>query len=154
MGVCEGPAWQAGMRTLQPLLARIFAHQDWKQHVAYAQERGCVHGQPSVMQLHAYIPDSLVKAIIFAINYEIGFTINFQWVKVQTMNVRCHTSKKLMACYFDNCICYQNCNCDMVLRDDTVLVPCETFMGNVGNAALVEYSNNWNLPSVQRSLPL
>jgi len=42
----------------------------------------------------------------------------------------------------------------MVLRDDAMLVPCETSMGNVGNAALVEYSNNWNSPSVQRSLPL
>jgi len=47
-----------------------------------------------------------------------------------------------MTCYFDNCICYQNCNCDMVLRDDAMLVPCETSMGNVGNATLVEYSNN------------
>jgi len=27
-------------------------------------------------------------------------------------------------------------------------------MGNVGNAALVKYSNNWNSLSVQRSLPL
>ena len=27
-------------------------------------------------------------------------------------------------------------------------------MGSVGNATLVEYSNNWILPSVQRSLPL
>ena len=47
-----------------------------------------------------------------------------------------------MTCYFDNCICYQNCNCDMVLRDDAMFVPCETSVGNVGNAALVEYSNN------------
>ena len=31
-----------------------------------------------------------------------------------------------MTCYFDNCICYQNCNCDMFLRDDAMLVPCET----------------------------
>ena len=37
-----------------------------------------------------------------------------------------------MTCYFDNCICYQNCNCDIVLRDDAMLVPCETSMGNVG----------------------
>ena len=27
-----------------------------------------------------------------------------------------------MTCYFDNCICHQNCNCDMVLRDDARLV--------------------------------
>ena len=59
-----------------------------------------------------------------------------------------------MTCYFDNCICYQNCNCDIVLRDDAMLVPCEASMGNVGNAAIVGYSNNWNSPSVQRSLPL
>jgi len=42
----------------------------------------------------------------------------------------------------------------MVLRDDAMLVPCETSMGNVGNAAVVEYNNNWTLPSVQRFLPL
>ena len=30
----------------------------------------------------------------------------------------------------------------MVLRDDAMFVPCETSMGNVGNAALVEHSNN------------
>jgi len=29
---------------------------------------------------------------------------------------------KKMTCYFDNCICHQNCNCDMVLRDDARLV--------------------------------
>ena len=29
-----------------------------------------------------------------------------------------------MICYFDNCICHQNCNCDVVLRDDARLVPC------------------------------
>ena len=27
-----------------------------------------------------------------------------------------------MTCYSDNCICYQNCNCDMILRDDARLV--------------------------------
>jgi len=37
-----------------------------------------------------------------------------------------------MTCYFDNCICYQNCNCDMLLRDDAMLVPCKTSTGNVG----------------------
>jgi len=31
-----------------------------------------------------------------------------------------------MTCYFDNCICYQNCNRDMFLRDDAMSVPCET----------------------------
>ena len=31
-----------------------------------------------------------------------------------------------MICYFDNCICHQNCNCDMVLRNDTRLVPCDS----------------------------
>jgi len=113
---------------------------------------------------------------------------------------------KNMTCYFDNCICYQNCNCDMVLRDDAWLVPCDSHlqgfseflqhyirpqnsvtslygifraeklpyeevtelwglmqcckdsakpcMGNVGNAAFVEYSTNWNSASVQWSLPL
>ena len=29
-----------------------------------------------------------------------------------------------MICYFDNCICHQNCYCDVVLRDDARLVPC------------------------------
>ena len=33
-----------------------------------------------------------------------------------------------MTCYFDNCICYQNCNCDMVLRDDAMLVPCDSHL--------------------------
>jgi len=44
----------------------------------------------------------------------------------------------------------------MVLRDEARLVPCDSHlaMGNVGNAALVEYNNNWNSPSVQRFLPL
>ena len=29
-----------------------------------------------------------------------------------------------MICYFDNCICHQNCKCDVVLREDARLVPC------------------------------
>ena len=33
------------------------------------------------------------------------------------------TLQKLI-CYFDNCNCHQNCNCDVVLRDDARLVPC------------------------------
>ena len=55
--------------------------------------------------------------------------------------------------YFCNCICHQNCNCDMVVRDDARSL-WQPSMGNVGNAALVKYSNNWNLLYVQRSLPL
>jgi len=30
--------------------------------------------------------------------------------------------------FFDNCICYQNCNCDMVSRDDTMLAPCDSHL--------------------------
>ena len=30
-----------------------------------------------------------------------------------------------MTCYFDNC---QNCNCDMVLRDDAMLAPCDSHL--------------------------
>ena len=33
-------------------------------------------------------------------------------------------SLQRISCYFDNCICHKNCNCDMVLRDDARLVPC------------------------------
>ena len=54
-----------------------------------------------------------------------------------------------MTCYFDSCGCHHNCNCDVVW-DDAKLVPCAS-MGNVGNAALVEYK--LNLPLVQRPLP-
>ena len=41
-----------------------------------------------------------------------------------------HSSYTLqkMTCYFDNRICYQNCNCEMVLRDDAVLVPCDSHL--------------------------
>jgi len=34
-----------------------------------------------------------------------------------------------MTCYFDNCICYQKCNCDMVLWDDALLAPCDSHLG-------------------------
>ena len=33
-----------------------------------------------------------------------------------------------MTCYFDNFICHQNCICDMVLRDDAMLVPCDNHL--------------------------
>jgi len=42
----------------------------------------------------------------------------------------------------------------MVLRDDARLVIVTAIYGQCGNAALVKYSNNWNLLSLQRSLPL
>jgi len=40
------------------------------------------------------------------------------------------------------------------LRHDAMSASCDShlYMGNVGNATLVEYSNNWISPSVQRSL--
>ena len=49
-----------------------------------------------------------------------------------------------MTCYFDNYICHQNCNCDLVLRDEARLVPCDSHLWamHAGNAALVEYNNN------------
>jgi len=49
-----------------------------------------------------------------------------------------------MTCYFDNCICHQNWNWDMVLRDDAMLVLVTAICGQCGqcNAALVEYSND------------
>ena len=33
-----------------------------------------------------------------------------------------------MTCYFDNRIYYQNCSCDIVLRDDAMLVPCDSHL--------------------------
>jgi len=38
------------------------------------------------------------------------------------------SSLQKMTCYFDNCICYQNCNCDMVLRDDAMLALCDSHL--------------------------
>jgi len=35
----------------------------------------------------------------------------------------CHCIN-MMICYFDNCICHQNCKCDVAIRDDARLVPC------------------------------
>jgi len=37
-------------------------------------------------------------------------------------------SPQKMTCYFDNCICHQNCNCDMVLWDYARLVPCDSHL--------------------------
>ena len=39
-----------------------------------------------------------------------------------------------MTCYFDNCICHQNCNCDMVIRDDARLA----IYGQCGQCSLCE----------------
>ena len=48
-----------------------------------------------------------------------------------------------MICYFDNCICHQNCNCDMVLREDVRLVPCDSHlraMQRMWSSARIEIS--------------
>ena len=39
-----------------------------------------------------------------------------------------HISLQKMIGCFDNCICHQNCNCDVVLRNDARLVPCDSHL--------------------------
>ena len=43
-----------------------------------------------------------------------------------------------VTCYFDNCICHQNCNCDMVLRDDASLVLVTAIYGQCGQCSPCE----------------
>ena len=46
--------------------------------------------------------------------------------------------RTLATCYFDNCIYHQNCNCDMVLRDDARLVRVTAIYGQCGQCSPCE----------------
>ena len=48
----------------------------------------------------------------------------------------CHCKKWLIL--FDNYICHQNWNCDMVLRNDARLVPCDRTMQRMWSTARIE----------------
>jgi len=50
--------------------------------------------------------------------------------QAQCLHIITHISLQNMLCYefFNNCICHQNCNCDMVIRDNARLVTCDSHL--------------------------